>query len=267
MAQSKVQAYYNNSEVVSHYQRASTLYPVETLLLSQLRDEIKDKPILDIGVGGGRTTAHLLQISRSYVGIDFSVEMIAAARQKFPGVDLRVCNARDMSMFQDGQFAAVFFFGGGIDDVSAVDRVRILKEICRVLRNGTLIMAGHNFAAHTLRFLQCGLRLSRDPAVLFQDNMVRLKAYVSHCGKWLWSTLSRKGHAVYLDYDECFSEAPKPGILLPTYYMRRQAQVKQLLELGFSQVQTVDQKGNVPDEDCVVKDQFLHYVAHKRTRL
>ncbi|MBZ5508898.1 MAG: class I SAM-dependent methyltransferase [Acidobacteriia bacterium] len=267
MAQSRVQAYYNNSEVVGHYQRASTLYPVETLLLSRLRDEIKDSPILDVGVGGRRTTPHLLQISRSYVGIDFSVEMITAARQKFPGVDLRVCDARDMSMFQDGQFAAVFFLGGGIDDVSPADRLRILKEICRVLGGGTFIMPGHNFAVHTLRYLQCGLRLSRHPAVLFQDNLLRLKAYVSHCGNRLWSTLSGKGYAVYLDYDECFSDAPIPGVVLPTYYMRRQAQVKQLLEFGFSQVQAVDQKGTVLDDDREAKDQFLHYVARKHTRL
>ena len=45
--------------------------------------------VLDIGVGGGRTTGLLADDARSYVGIDISPEMLDLARDRFPGHDLR----------------------------------------------------------------------------------------------------------------------------------------------------------------------------------
>src|SRR5580765_1477335 len=95
-------AFYENPNIVDFHRNLSALAPIETALLSWFRDELQDQPILDIGIGGGRTTAPLLKLTRSYVGIDFSKEMILAAKQKNPGADLLVCDARDLSMFKDG---------------------------------------------------------------------------------------------------------------------------------------------------------------------
>src|SRR5437773_8940560 len=96
------QTYYNDPAVLAHYKNSGGLYPAETVLLSQVKEELKDQPILDVGIGGGRTTPYLREISKSYTGIDFSEGMIQSARQKFPDVSLFVCDARDLSIFHDG---------------------------------------------------------------------------------------------------------------------------------------------------------------------
>jgi SAM-dependent methyltransferase len=264
MAKSAVEIYYKDPNVVKFFKNLSTLEPVETALLSRFRDELQDRPILDIGIGGGRTTAALLQITRSYVGIDFSKEMILAAGQKFPGADLSVCDARDLSMFKDGHFAAVFFWGGGLDDMVA-DRSRVLKEINRVLRSGIFMLMTHNFDANNMRrYLKYRLRLSRDPSLFIHDNLLRLRSYVSYCYNWFWSTAHHRGYAIYREYEGAYGDRSKLGIVLPTYYMSRDAQVQQLIEHGFSEVEVFDQNGNTVESGRTAKDLFLFYVARKR---
>jgi SAM-dependent methyltransferase len=265
MTQHSLQAYYNDPEVLRHYKDYGKLEAAEAVLLSRVKDELKDQPILDIGMGGGRTTPYLRQISNSYIGIDFSEGMIRSARQKFSDANLLVRDAKDLSIFHDGQFAAVFFLGAGLDDVSAKDRLRILKEIHRVLRSrGIFILAGHNLEAHDMRLcLENKLRLSGRPRILISDNLLRLRSYISHFGRKVWNIIHDKSYVIYMDYDECFADSPKPGILLPTYYMRSDAQIKQLSENGFCQAEAIDEKGKTVEKDRVTKGLFLHYIARK----
>jgi ubiquinone/menaquinone biosynthesis C-methylase UbiE len=264
MAKSAVEIYYKDPKVVNFFRKLSALKPVETALLSRFRDELQDQPVLDIGIGGGRTTAPLLEITRSYIGIDFSKEMILAARQKFPEADLLVCDARDLSMFKDGQFAAVFFWGGGLDDIVA-DRSRVLKEINRVLGSGIFMLMTHNFDANNMRrYLKHRLQLSRDPSLLIHDNLLRLRSYVSYCYNWFWSTAHHRGYAIYREYEESYGDRSELGRILPTYYMNRDAQVRQLMERGFSEVEAFDQNGNTVERGRAAKDLFLFYVARKR---
>lgn len=263
MERSNVEAFYQDPNIVSFYKNLSELKPVENVLLSRFRNVLRGQPVLEIGIGGGRTTAPLLQITDSYVGIDFSREMILAARQKFPGVDLRVCDARDMSMFRDGQFAGIFFLGGGMDDIVA-ERSRILKEIHRVLGSGVFIFMSHNFDAHNMRrCLKNRPRLSRDPSVLIHDNLLRARSYVSYVYNWLRSTLRQEGYAIYNEYEVSLAKRSERGMILPTFYTRRDAQVRQLHDHGFSQVEVLDQNGNTVESGSKVRDLYLSYVARK----
>ncbi len=111
----------------------------ERILVRQLASETRNMPLLDIGVGGGRTTGLLTLISDEYVAIDFSSEMVAATRAAYPQVDVRVGDARDLSAFPDEHFGAVVFSFNGIDSVEHDDRARVLGEIHRVLRPDGLL--------------------------------------------------------------------------------------------------------------------------------
>ena len=53
-------------------------------------------------------------------------------------------------------------------------------------------------------------------------------------------------------------------MLLPTYYMRSKAQVRQLAESGVCEIEALDHTGNPIIEDKVARDLFLHYVARKQ---
>jgi SAM-dependent methyltransferase len=106
--------------------------------------EAKDQPILDLGVGGGRTVPLLRAVSRDYVALDYTPELVAACRQKYPDADVRHGDARDLSRFADGSFRLVVFSFNGIDSVNADDRMTILREVHRVLCPGGLFL----FSAH-----------------------------------------------------------------------------------------------------------------------
>lgn len=67
-----------------------------------------------------------------------------------------------------------------------------------------------------------------------------------------------------MDYDDCFAEQAKIGVVLKTFYMRRSAQIRQLIESGFHEVEALDREGNIINDDKASKDLFLHYFARKQ---
>ena len=62
--------------------------------------------ILDLGCGTGRNTAYFHEKGFSVVGVDFSSEMLRIAREKYPNIDFREGDMRDVS-FEEGSFDAV----------------------------------------------------------------------------------------------------------------------------------------------------------------
>jgi ubiquinone/menaquinone biosynthesis C-methylase UbiE len=99
-------------------------------------DQVRNAPILDIGVGPGRTIPMLRALTDRYVAIDYLPEMVELARQRYPQTDIRVGDARDLSGFDDASFSLVTFSFMGIDAVDHEGRQRILREVVRVLRPG-----------------------------------------------------------------------------------------------------------------------------------
>jgi SAM-dependent methyltransferase len=99
--------------------------------------------ILDIGVGGGRTTGPLLSMFEKYIGIDYSEKMVAAAKLLYPGIDLRTMDARKLEF--EERFGCVMFSFNGIDSVSYADRQLIYRQIAGILRpKGYFIYSTHN---------------------------------------------------------------------------------------------------------------------------
>jgi ubiquinone/menaquinone biosynthesis C-methylase UbiE len=71
--------------------------------------------------------------------------MIAICRERFPVMDFRLCDARNLSMFSDNSFDVVFFSFNGIDYVGHAGRLAILAEVHRVLRpDGVFWFSTHN---------------------------------------------------------------------------------------------------------------------------
>jgi ubiquinone/menaquinone biosynthesis C-methylase UbiE len=67
------------------------LQSLEKAILDTLKDQLPQMKMLDIGVGGGRTTLHFAQAAEEYWAIDYSDEMIAACRKKVSGSFGQVC--------------------------------------------------------------------------------------------------------------------------------------------------------------------------------
>ena len=106
---------------------------------------VTGQPILDIGVGAGRTTGLLRPLGGDYLGIDYTAEMVEACHTRHPGVPFAHMDARDLRALPANHFGLVVFSFNGIDSVAPEDRATILGEVLRVLRPGGLfIVSSHN---------------------------------------------------------------------------------------------------------------------------
>ena len=135
---------YNRPAVVEYYAALNYLTPCERLLFdTHIRPGMD---ILDLGVGGGRTTAYLSSTAARYVGVDYASEMVAACRKKFPQLEFETEFASDLSRFATSSFDAVVMAFNGMDYVIPDEfRFRALREINRVLKpEGILIFSSHN---------------------------------------------------------------------------------------------------------------------------
>jgi SAM-dependent methyltransferase len=119
--------------------------PGEEAAIERVAQEVRAQPILDIGMGTGRTTNLLRALSGDYLGIDYTAEMVEAARQAHPYAHFEHMDARDLGALPAGHFALAVFSFNGIDSVAPADRLRVLREVHRVLRPGGLfVVSAHN---------------------------------------------------------------------------------------------------------------------------
>ncbi len=134
-----------NSPVWSRDVRAYTRLdswtdPGERAVVALVADEVRGRPLLDVGVGAGRSSWFLRLISAEYTGIDYTPEMVDHARAARSDARFEVADARDLSGFAEGTFALVFFSHAGLDSLSHDGRRQALAEFARVLAPGGLLV-------------------------------------------------------------------------------------------------------------------------------
>ncbi len=142
--------FYSASEVVAIYRRDERLQPAEATILSLLGADLAQARLLDVGVGGGRTTAHLASACLHYRGVDYAEGMVAVCQERFRDAawyapeSFRQADARSLP-FEDDSFDIVLFSFNGLDHVPPEARATALAQCQRVLRpGGWFIYSGHN---------------------------------------------------------------------------------------------------------------------------
>lgn len=135
---------YTNSKTVDYYSRLTGLQPCEEYVFSKYVAPEVD--VLDLGVGGGRTTHYLSSGNRRYVGVDYSSAMTDICHKKFPALPFHTLDASDLSFFEASKFDVVVFSFNGIDYLYPDEqRVKCLKEVNRLLKaSGIFIFSVHN---------------------------------------------------------------------------------------------------------------------------
>jgi SAM-dependent methyltransferase len=119
--------------------------PGEQAAITCVASVARGKRILDVGVGAGRTASLLTLLSDEYVAVDYSSQMVVRFRENHPGLDVRECDARDLTIFDDGRFDLVVFSFNGLDAIAHDERPRVLRELHRVLApGGALLFSAHN---------------------------------------------------------------------------------------------------------------------------
>lgn len=140
---------YESADIVALYARPDGLQKPEQALLAKLGPSLGAMDMLDIGVGGGRTTRHFAPLARTYLGIDYSAAMIEHCRLEFPSLRFAVADARDLGFAADESYDLVLFSYNGIDHLDRHERMTALCEMRRVLRPGGLMV----FSSHNANFL------------------------------------------------------------------------------------------------------------------
>jgi ubiquinone/menaquinone biosynthesis C-methylase UbiE len=148
---------YSQRDFVDYYAQLTDLQRPEESILNTLLPNLSCMNMLDIGIGGGRTTLHFAKWTKSYVGIDYSPEMIAACERRFAhypqNISFKVGDARSMHMFGERMFDFILFSFNGIDSVSHSERLQVFEEIRRVGKPGGLFcFSSHNFQSLRKKF-------------------------------------------------------------------------------------------------------------------
>ena len=242
------EATYRRADVVSAYADQATLQEGEARVVARLGD-LQRVRMLDIGVGGGRTTAYFADRVQTYAGIDYSAELVAATRTNFPDVDISHGDARDLSNFPDASFDLVLFSFNGIDYVSDLGRRQALGEVKRVLAPGGAFV----FSSHNRDYGRLGLtpwrqrRLGRTMAKQSLSALVHTRRRMQ----------MRRRELVGPDFAIVNDDAHRWSLL--TYYISSGDQVAQLQAAGFEEVETFDQWGHAAEGER--RSVWRHYVA------
>lgn len=255
---------YNDSGVVdfcADQVETHGLMDDEKALFARVQRELEEGAILDVGVGAGRTTRALAAAGKSYVGIDYSKAMVERCRALFPGVDVRLGDATRMEMFEHDRFDVVVFSFNGIDHVVLEDRLRILKEIHRVLRpSGAFIFSTHNLD----RPRMSPFALPRLGPSAHRGGSIRGVAHrLARHGRHVLNYLRNRRYEVR-DADHALLVDIAYDFRLLVYHTTVEAQIRQLEASGFGDVEVVDVKGNDlrPGQRC--EDPWISFLARAR---
>ena len=216
---------YGSSRVLNWYKQLNTLIAVEKKVFEDHRYLLNKGQVLDIGIGGGRTTAFLLERCSSYTGVDYSAGFIKIVREKFPGKDLRVMDARDLSAFSDNTFDFVNFSFNGIDYVDGPGREKILSEIHRILKPGGVFF----FSTHNKIHASFGKQPWSDPSGSFTT---KLKTFVKLVPFLPRHLMNRKKEVVMEGYAIINDSAHNYSLL--TFYTSPDFMAEQLQKAGFN---------------------------------
>ena len=235
----------------------------EYAALAFIRDDIIGRPILDIGVGTGRTIGLLTSLSSDYRAIDYLPSMVELSRKRYPDVSIELGDARNLTGMPAGHFGFVQFSYNGIDSVGARDRVQVLANVHRVLAgNGLFLFSTLNMNGPIPRQRPWHIFLPKAPdplrfAVRFARTLLWKPVEI-----FRWYRLRR-----HQDRGPGFLIAPLPAHhwAILAHYTSLERQIDELEQSGFSVVRIFSSEpGNVvlPGDNTSGFDYF-HIVARK----
>lgn len=252
---------YQHRRVIRHVGTATGwLEPGEEAAIAFVAERARNLPVLDIGVGGGRTAPLLCDLSSDYRGIDYAPAMVALARRRFPALTFVEMDARRM-LFGDAAFGLAVFSYNGIDSVDMAGRERVLSEVHRVLRpDGYFVFSALNRRSAALA------RQWPDWSVFHQTGLSPYRVSRA-CARLVLGGFNRLRHAplVHEGAEIAVGQIPAYDFALLTLFVSVAEQVRQLRSAGFSVEAILDPGGaELPQDGSQETDApWYYYVARK----
>src|SRR5579871_1913400 len=231
------------------------LEPGERLSIERVADAVRNEPILDIGVGGGRSAPLLAELSSNYRGIDYLPDMVRIARRRFPTLCFLEMDARRLS-FIDQTFRLVSFTYNGIDAVDLDGRLQILREVQRVLLPGGYFVfsaLNRRGSAYGERWPDFSVFRAAGASPARQARAIARFAI----GGWNWlRSLSLRHNAS----DAAIGTLSAHNFGLVTMFTSVSEQVRELSDCGLIVQAVIDPDGaDVPQERCDASVAPWHY--------
>ncbi len=249
--------FYLSKTAASWYAEKEFVLPEEQAFLREYGEAIRGGRVLDIGIGAGRSTRYLIPLAGSYVGVDYSPDMVREAAEHFPGAQIEERDARDLSAYAAGEFDFVMFSFNGMDCLSHEGRMQTLAEVRRVLKPGGIFaFSAHNrdrpkVVPYSIRYLN----RSKHP-VRMAKNVWQFIEGIRDWRRSLHCAVDEPEYALRHDSGNFFK--------VPMYYISKQAQVAQLERLGFVPEVIYDGHGqHAKAEDVDPVSSWIFYVCRK----
>lgn len=262
---------YDRASTVAEYVRQDHLNPAEQAFIDRSGEELASWSLLDIGIGGGRTTARFAPLVENYVGIDYAAGMVEASRQRLRGnpeiaSSLFQGDARRLEQFSDASFDAVLFVGQGLDALDHQGRLQAIKEMARVCRpRGWLYISTHNLASVDRAL---SLRQKVDDLRGERSHLRLPLALAKRIPERLFEKLANPSPRVLATRDHAFLVESWPWPRLTRMYYSQPAEaLRQLDWAGFTPVTVVGADGRdlgLLDGLTQARDLWLHYLGRKR---
>jgi ubiquinone/menaquinone biosynthesis C-methylase UbiE len=245
----EVKRVYESKFFVNDYVNELELQKPESAILDELKSELPNFRMLDIGVGAGRTTKYFAGLTKEYIGVDYSSTMIQNCRLKFPSYRLEVGDARDLSCFHSAYFDFVMFSFNGIDSVDLQERLIILRQIRRVIRKGGYF----SFSTHNLNSWWQGSTFKHSNPTEFS-----LSPYNFLLNRKAWQTKKQNRRKT-----QCSMIYHKyKNFLFKSCFITPGEQIKQLKDAGFSEIKAYDlTDGKIINDPTNMLDHWVYFLA------
>jgi ubiquinone/menaquinone biosynthesis C-methylase UbiE len=137
----------------------------------------RDCAILEIGPGGGRWTAPLLERAREYVGVDISSTCVDHCRERFrqfPNATFIVGSGRDLAQVPDDSVDAIWSFDVFVH-INRSEVTAYAKDFLRVLRPGGVAAIHHGAVGGAQGGWRSNLTAEEFASILAQNKLQVLK--------------------------------------------------------------------------------------------
>lgn len=241
------------------------LLAVEVLLLVRYRSALSNRP-LEVGCGAGRILGYLAELGPDAHGIDISEAMVAHCRAAYPAAHVTVGDLGNVGTSVEGRFSAVLAMDNVLDIYDDAERRRVLGDLKELLEpDGVLIFSSHNLdhreghstaARSSSRVRELAWKAASRPIGEVVRVGVRMPQRIRNRRRLAPLERREEDHAIIND------EAHDYGLL--HYYIGRDAQARQLSEIGLELAECVDLDGHALGPGKPSAAPWLHYVARAR---
>lgn len=263
---------YNSKKIYSDYAQRNYLEKPEIAILDELFCQLANMDMLDMGVGGGRTTSYFAPIAKSYIGADYASQMVKVCREKFKDKYKFIeSDVRSMNEFEDNSFDFVLFSFNGIDSFGHQDRLQALKEIRRVLKNnGYFCFSSHNLNWRNLHNLFSFKLNDYNNKNMFEiKNPVKRQIYLFKTKYRVFrlALLNKSFKMADLiarlrekDYGHIYDNSLNGKAKI--YYISYQEQLRQLERAGFIEIFSYSRNGlKTTDEEELNNGGWIYYLC------